>query len=289
MTWRIKNWTKFQHYKHRDPPWIKLHRGLLNDPEWFALSGDASKLLANCWLLASENNGELPPLSTVAFRLRMTEKRAAELFLQLKHWLETDASMMLAERKQVATTETETETETEKNIDQTAFDRFWKAYPRRVGKKVAEKALAKALRETSIDTIIGALVRQTPSWTDPKFIPHPATWLNAGRWADEVGETSTGPPRKEFVPDATMPTREELEQRYARRSGGKTESSVAVGAGLLASGIPIRRGQANGMVHGETGKQTVRGLARIFPRSGLETFCNSDARAGHSEGNNDAD
>jgi len=43
---KIKNWHKFQHYKHRNPPWIKLHRGLLDDPEWFALSGDASKVLA---------------------------------------------------------------------------------------------------------------------------------------------------------------------------------------------------------------------------------------------------
>jgi len=26
---RVKNWGKFQHYKDRNPPWIKLHRGLL--------------------------------------------------------------------------------------------------------------------------------------------------------------------------------------------------------------------------------------------------------------------
>ena len=182
---RIKNWHKFQHYKHRDPPWIKLHRGLLNDPEWFALSGDASKMLACCWLLASEHDGELPPVKTMAFRLRMTERRVTELISQLDHWLEHDASKMLAERKQDATTETETETETECS---NSFERFWKAYPRRIGKKVAEKALARALREVSIDTIIDAVARQTSLWTEPKFIPHPATWLNAGRWADDLPE-----------------------------------------------------------------------------------------------------
>jgi uncharacterized protein YdaU (DUF1376 family) len=85
--------------------------------------------------------------------------------------------------------------ESKKESCSNEFELFWKAYPRRVGKKVAEKALAKALRETSIETITEALARQTPSWTDPKFIPHPSTWLNAGRWADEVGYVNGAPPK----------------------------------------------------------------------------------------------
>lgn len=70
------------------------------------------------------------------------------------------------------------------------FERFWKSYPRRVGKKAAEKALTKALRETSIEAIEQAIDRQTPLWADPKFIPHPATWLNQGRWADDLPEAA---------------------------------------------------------------------------------------------------
>ena len=27
----IKNWGEFQHYKKRNPPWIKLHKKLLDD------------------------------------------------------------------------------------------------------------------------------------------------------------------------------------------------------------------------------------------------------------------
>ena len=68
---RIKNWEKFQHYKGRNPPWIKLHRQLLQNREWHQLSGDASKLLVECWLLASEHEKRLQceissrrPLST---------------------------------------------------------------------------------------------------------------------------------------------------------------------------------------------------------------------------------
>jgi hypothetical protein len=116
MTYKVKNWERFQHYSKRNPPWIKFHKSLLDDPEWFELSDAASRMLANCWLLASEGNGILPSLKKVAFRLRMTEERAAELISQLNHWLEDDASTMLAKRKHVAPkslSETETETETD--------------------------------------------------------------------------------------------------------------------------------------------------------------------------------
>lgn len=111
---RIKDWDKFQHYKHRCPPWIKLYRSLLDDKDWHALSGDAIKLLAGCWLIASENDGELPSLEKISFRMRMPEKKVRDLIPQLNHWLEHDASNVLAPRLQHATPEREGERETEK-------------------------------------------------------------------------------------------------------------------------------------------------------------------------------
>jgi hypothetical protein len=58
---KIKNWKKLQHYKDRKPPWIKLYRDLLDDPEWHELSGDDAKHLIMLWLIASEDeNGVLP-------------------------------------------------------------------------------------------------------------------------------------------------------------------------------------------------------------------------------------
>lgn len=57
---RIRNWQEFQHYKDRNPPWIKLHRELLNSRTWVALD-DASRVLAIAiMLIASENNNEIP-------------------------------------------------------------------------------------------------------------------------------------------------------------------------------------------------------------------------------------
>lgn len=52
---RIKNWNTYQHYKHRRPPWIKLHTSLLEDYEFECLQ-DASKLqLIAIWLVASRS------------------------------------------------------------------------------------------------------------------------------------------------------------------------------------------------------------------------------------------
>ena len=57
---KIKNWAKFQHYKHRSPPWIKLHRSLLADYAFSCLQ-DASKAhLILIWLHASEHDGAVP-------------------------------------------------------------------------------------------------------------------------------------------------------------------------------------------------------------------------------------
>ena len=57
---KVKNWSKFQHYKHRSPPWIKLHRSLLADYAFSCLH-DASKAhLILIWLHASEHDGAVP-------------------------------------------------------------------------------------------------------------------------------------------------------------------------------------------------------------------------------------
>lgn len=72
-----------------------------------------------------------------------------------------------------------------------AFDLFWSAYPNKKAKGSAEKAWAKVKPDRALaELIIAAVFAQKLSadWTkdDGKFIPHPATWLNAKRWEDEV-------------------------------------------------------------------------------------------------------
>lgn len=69
------------------------------------------------------------------------------------------------------------------------FLEFYKEYPKKVGKQEAFKAWKK-IKEPGklIPLMIRGIREQKRSWTDPKFIPHPATWLNGKRWEDETIE-----------------------------------------------------------------------------------------------------
>jgi len=65
------------------------------------------------------------------------------------------------------------------------FLQFYAAYPRKTAKLNAWKAWNKMmLHLPPLDDIIKA-VRDLTANTDPDYYPHPATWLNAGRWDDE--------------------------------------------------------------------------------------------------------
>lgn len=92
MTARVKNWQSFQHFKDRRPPWIKLSRDLLDDPDWHDLSGEEAKALVMIWLVASENDGNLPDNRKLAFRLRIDERQVETLLKYLSHWLDRDDS-----------------------------------------------------------------------------------------------------------------------------------------------------------------------------------------------------
>src|SRR5262245_49060467 len=56
----VKNFREFQHYKDRNPPWIKLHRSILTDPAFLFLSEVAQAQLMKLWVLASQAGNPLP-------------------------------------------------------------------------------------------------------------------------------------------------------------------------------------------------------------------------------------
>lgn len=68
-----------------------------------------------------------------------------------------------------------------------AFEAFWDAYPRKVGKKAASAAFNKARKTATLQTICtgAARYRDDPNLPPTEYIPHPSTWLNEGRWDDE--------------------------------------------------------------------------------------------------------
>ena len=68
------------------------------------------------------------------------------------------------------------------------FERFWNEYPKKVGKKAAWKAFQRI--KEPLETLLTAIERQKcgDQWSreNGRYIPNPATWLNQGRWEDEV-------------------------------------------------------------------------------------------------------
>jgi hypothetical protein len=115
-SYRIKAWAKFQHFKDRSPPWVKLYKDLLDDPDWHDLEPEYSKVLVMLWLIASEDetkNGTLPDTRKLAFRLRTTEAKVKQSLTKLSHWVECDDIAVISERYRDDAPETETETETE--------------------------------------------------------------------------------------------------------------------------------------------------------------------------------
>ena len=67
---KIKNWSKFQHFKDRRPPWVKLHRDILEQRDITMISDCAFRVLVGLWLLASEDEemqGGLPDVDDISF------------------------------------------------------------------------------------------------------------------------------------------------------------------------------------------------------------------------------
>ena len=88
----------------------------------------------------------------------------------------------------------------QEEVDQknTPFDLFWAAYPKRTGKDLARASFAKRkVTSTLLEEMLSAIAKQknTDQWKkdNGQYIPAPATWLNQGRWQDEVVSVSSQP------------------------------------------------------------------------------------------------
>lgn len=84
-----------------------------------------------------------------------------------------------------------------------AFEEFWKEYPKKVGKADARKAWGKIKpSKTLIAQMMETLGRAKTSdqWTrdNGRYVPNPATWLNQGRWEDDVATYPKARPMTRF-------------------------------------------------------------------------------------------
>lgn len=127
-------------------------------------------------------------------------------------------------------------TNTTSNTSNRAFDDFWQLYPKKVGKAAALKKWQTIKPDKALIVQIMDAVREqmtTAQWTKEggQYIPNPATWLNQGRWDDDIEikiEKTTATP-------AGKPVRA---QQYAQRTYAETELS---GVGNVMSMADVMR------------------------------------------------
>jgi hypothetical protein len=150
---KVKSLDKWQHYKDRRPPWIKLHSEILDDYKFTNLKDKEKCHLMLLWLLASQCDNKLPyDPDWITKKLYLSEKINLST-LESLDFIEVyqDASIVIADCKQVANVETETEAEAEAEAEteMTAIFKKWLAYRKDLKRKDQADFQLKALNRLS--------------------------------------------------------------------------------------------------------------------------------------------
>ena len=194
----IPNWDEFQHYKDRNPPWIKLHNQILENYEFTCLP-DATKAHLLCiWMLASRTDNKIPNNPQwIANKIGASDPVQIDLLIEANFLAYTDASTMLADcsDNRTVTVPLEEERREEKRI---VFDAFWDIYPNKQGKAKAKEKWAQLKVDNDLFVKIKNHIQKAYSGVNRQFIPHGSTYLNGKRWMDEALPCSSELNNKQF-------------------------------------------------------------------------------------------
>jgi len=104
----IRNWDRFQHYRDRHPPWIKIYLELLHDHNYLALPPATQALLHKLWLLYANTRRTIP--EDTAYISRAVHQRVTKTQLKRLNeagFIHFSASKPLASRARSREVETE--------------------------------------------------------------------------------------------------------------------------------------------------------------------------------------
>lgn len=192
---KIKNWKEHQPSLRpdRNVIWIKVYRRILEDYDWGNLSDSNKATLIELWLLASENEGNLPSVDEIAFRLRKDKSFINKQLEQLSTWVLPIGNKSATSRQKNVSLEVEVDIDKSRVEIDDGFVLFWNNYPKKVGKGKAEVAWKK--HKPNIDDVLKTLdwQKESKEWfkENGAFIPHPTTYINGKRWLDEPTEENT--------------------------------------------------------------------------------------------------
>ena len=192
---KIRNWEKWQSYRsdRSQPPWIKIHRCVMRNPEWVSLSDAERGQLVAIWLLAADHEGVVPASSELIQKLCfMTEEPNLNKFAELGF---IDVNTTSTRRPVDANMTHQTRLDKTRLEYSAEFEKFYFEYPLKKGKQAAYKSWVK--QKPDLHTCLLAIESQNKEKRvlreRKKFCPewkHPATWLNQGCWEDETNVES---------------------------------------------------------------------------------------------------
>ena len=99
---RVTNWDQYQHYKDRDPTWIKLYARLLDDYGFATLPDNSKWHLIGIFLLASKQGNRIPGDPRWVRKKIAARTRVDLQALLAAGFIEEDASAVPAETEQAA-------------------------------------------------------------------------------------------------------------------------------------------------------------------------------------------
>jgi len=146
-TIRVRNWDKWQTYR-RDrgqPPWIKVHREVMRNPDWVALTDEQRGQLISIWILAADRDGEIPSDPVLVKKLcYMDSEPDMETLVArgfLEEWRQGDVTVTPRCRQ---SDEPEAEAEAEKETD---LSKLWRVYLEELGGSGRKPALTDKRRK----------------------------------------------------------------------------------------------------------------------------------------------
>jgi len=123
------------------------------------------------------------------------------------------------------------------------FKLWWQDYPRKEGKKNAEKSFGKLLnweRKLAINNLESHRKHWISNGVEMKFIPLPATWLNQGRYDDELSDKSLVDQRQQENSDKNM--KRQREEWKKNREDSATPQEIRK---IIDDVFPKKQGDSN--------------------------------------------
>lgn len=184
LYFKVRNFDKFQHYKHRNPPWIRLYYDLLHDRQFFRLSDKNKWLAIGCFMLASRCDNKIPfDEEWIAKELSLDSSPDWQSIIEAEFIqpIDCDASVMLAGCKQNSSQSRVDNTDNTDNTDSTETEilsfsksakrsllesvqilKFWNLQSATMHHRSLngqEKAIVKTLRKYSPEEVCRAIER----------------------------------------------------------------------------------------------------------------------------------